>query len=73
MDVPVISDVHQIEEIEPAAEVLDILQIPAFLCRQTDLLVSAARTGKRSTLKRPVSFARGYASSCRKNKVRGKP
>jgi 2-dehydro-3-deoxyphosphooctonate aldolase (KDO 8-P synthase) len=52
MDVPVISDVHQIEEIEPAAEVLDILQIPAFLCRQTDLLVSAARTGKTVNVKK---------------------
>jgi len=52
MDVPVISDVHQIEEIEPAAEVLDILQIPAFLCRQTDLLVSAAHTGKTVNVKK---------------------
>ena len=46
LGVPVISDIHSIEQIEPAAEVLDILQIPAFLSRQTDLLVAAARTGK---------------------------
>lgn len=45
-NVPVISDVHSEEQIKPAAEVLDILQIPAFLCRQTDMLVAAAKTGK---------------------------
>lgn len=44
--VPVVSDVHDISQIEAAAEVLDIIQIPAFLCRQTDLLVAAAHTGK---------------------------
>lgn len=43
--VPVVSDVHSIEQIKPCAEVLDILQIPAFLCRQTDLLFAAAETG----------------------------
>ncbi|MDX1920567.1 MAG: 3-deoxy-8-phosphooctulonate synthase [Candidatus Caenarcaniphilales bacterium] len=42
----VLSDIHSIEQVEPAAEVLDIIQIPAFLCRQTDLLVEAAKTGK---------------------------
>lgn len=46
LGVPVISDVHSIEQIEPAAEILDVLQIPAFLCRQTDLLEAAAQTGK---------------------------
>ncbi|KIH76567.1 2-dehydro-3-deoxyphosphooctonate aldolase (KDO 8-P synthase) [Geoalkalibacter ferrihydriticus] len=45
-DVPVVSDVHDISQISAAAEVLDILQIPAFLSRQTDLLLAAARTGK---------------------------
>lgn len=44
--IPVLSDVHSIEQIQPASEVLDILQIPAFLCRQTDLLLAAGRTGK---------------------------
>lgn len=44
--VPVISDIHDAAQVEPAAQVLDILQIPAFLCRQTDLLVAAARSGK---------------------------
>lgn len=43
--VPVVTDVHDISQAEQAAEVVDILQIPAFLCRQTDLLVAAAGTG----------------------------
>ncbi len=45
-DIPVVTDIHAPEEAELAAEYVDILQIPAFLCRQTDLLVAAARTGK---------------------------
>lgn len=44
--VPVLSDVHEAAQCKPAAEVLDVLQIPAFLCRQTDLLAAAAATGK---------------------------
>jgi 2-dehydro-3-deoxyphosphooctonate aldolase (KDO 8-P synthase) len=51
--VPVLSDVHAVEEVEPAAAVLDVLQIPAFLCRQTDLVVAAAQTGK------PVNVKKG--------------
>jgi 2-dehydro-3-deoxyphosphooctonate aldolase (KDO 8-P synthase) len=46
LGLPVVSDIHSIEQIAPAAEVLDVLQIPAFLCRQTDLLVAAARSGR---------------------------
>jgi len=44
--IPVLSDVHCVSEVDSAAEVLDIIQIPAFLCRQTDLIVKAAKTGK---------------------------
>ena len=44
--VPVLTDIHEPEQAEPVAEVVDILQIPAFLCRQTDLLLAAAETGK---------------------------
>ncbi|MEW6701088.1 MAG: 3-deoxy-8-phosphooctulonate synthase [Bacteroidota bacterium] len=44
--IPVLTDVHSEHEIEPVASVVDVLQIPAFLCRQTDLLIAAARTGK---------------------------
>jgi 2-dehydro-3-deoxyphosphooctonate aldolase (KDO 8-P synthase) len=43
---PLLSDIHEWQQAEPAAAVLDILQIPAFLCRQTDLVAAAARTGK---------------------------
>ncbi len=51
--VPVLSDVHQVSEVDPAAEVLDVIQIPAFLCRQTDLILAAAATGK------PVNIKKG--------------
>ncbi len=44
--VPVLSDVHRFEEIEPAAEVLDVMQVPAFLCRQTDFVIEMARKAK---------------------------
>jgi len=57
--VPVLSDVHQVEEVGPAAEVLDVLQIPAFLCRQTDLVVAAARTGKPVNVKKGQFLAPG--------------
>ena len=50
--VPVITDIHEPWQAEKAAEVADILQIPAFLCRQTDLLVAAAKTGKAVNVKK---------------------
>ncbi len=50
--VPVLSDVHETGQVEKAAAVLDVLQIPAFLCRQTDLLLAAAGTGKPVNLKK---------------------
>ncbi len=49
---PVLSDIHQVSEAAPAAEVLDVLQIPALLCRQTDLITAAARTGKPLNIKK---------------------
>lgn len=45
LNVPVLSDVHTEEEIEAASQVLDVLQIPAFLCRQTNMIIKAAKTG----------------------------
>ncbi len=45
-DLPVLTDVHTEEQVERAAEIVDVLQIPAFLCRQTDLIITAVRTGK---------------------------
>ena len=50
--VPILSDVHEVQQVAPAAEVLDVLQIPAFLCRQTDLIVAAAKTGKVVNIKK---------------------
>ena len=50
--VPVITDIHSAEEARMAAEFADILQIPAFLCRQTDLLIAAARTGRAVNIKK---------------------
>jgi 2-dehydro-3-deoxyphosphooctonate aldolase (KDO 8-P synthase) len=49
---PVLSDVHSVEEVKAAAEVLDVLQIPAFLCRQTDLILAASKTGKTVNIKK---------------------
>jgi 2-dehydro-3-deoxyphosphooctonate aldolase (KDO 8-P synthase) len=45
-DLPILTDVHDLSEVGPASEVCDILQIPAFLCRQTDLLIAAGRSGR---------------------------
>ena len=53
LNIPVLSDVHTIDEIADAATVLDIIQIPAFLCRQTDFIVSVSATGK------PVNIKKG--------------
>lgn len=50
--VPVITDIHSIEQCAPVGEVVDVLQIPAFLCRQTDLLIAAAKTGKAINVKK---------------------
>lgn len=52
LNIHVLSDVHQIDQIAPAAAVLDIIQIPAFLCRQTDLILEAAQTQKIINIKK---------------------
>lgn len=51
-DVPIVTDIHTPEQAAPVSKVVDILQIPAFLCRQTDLLVAAAKTGKIVNIKK---------------------
>ncbi len=51
-NLPLLSDVHRFEELGPASEVLDVLQIPAFLCRQTDFLVEAGRTNRVVNIKK---------------------
>jgi 2-dehydro-3-deoxyphosphooctonate aldolase (KDO 8-P synthase) len=52
LGVPVLTDVHDVTQVEPVAEVADVLQIPAFLCRQTDLLVAAAKSGRAVNVKK---------------------
>jgi 2-dehydro-3-deoxyphosphooctonate aldolase (KDO 8-P synthase) len=50
--VPILTDVHELAQVERVAEVVDVLQIPAFLCRQTDLVLGASRTGKIVNIKK---------------------
>ena len=52
LGVPILTDIHEVSHAAPAADVADILQIPAFLCRQTDLLVAAAKTGRIVNIKK---------------------
>ena len=68
-DVPVVTDIHAAEEARMAAEYVDVLQIPAFLCRQTDLLVAAAKTGKTVNIKKG-QFLSGEAMGFAVEKVR---
>ena len=56
-DLPVLSDVHAVDQVQPAAQMLDAIQLPAFLCRQTDLLTAAGRCGK------PVNIKKGQFMS----------
>lgn len=58
-DVPVITDFHDVTQAQPVAEVCDVLQIPAFLARQTDLIVAAARTGAVLHVKKPQYMSPG--------------
>lgn len=67
--VPVVTDIHAVEEASMAAEVADVLQIPAFLCRQTDLLVAAAQTGKVVNIKKG-QFVSGESMGFAVDKVR---
>jgi 2-dehydro-3-deoxyphosphooctonate aldolase (KDO 8-P synthase) len=52
LEIPVLSDVHRLEEVKEAAQVLDVLQVPAFLCRQTDFVLAVARAGKGVNVKK---------------------
>jgi len=51
-DLPIVTDIHESNQAKPVAEVVDIIQIPAFLCRQTDLLIEAGKTGKIVNIKK---------------------
>lgn len=61
---PICTDIHEPWQAEPAAQVADILQIPAFLCRQTDLLVAAAKTGKWVNIKKAQFLAPWDMGNC---------
>lgn len=63
-NLPVCTDIHEAWQAEPAAQVADILQIPAFLCRQTDLLVAAAKTGKCINIKKAQFLAPWDMRNC---------
>ena len=69
LELPVVTDIHAANEAAMAAEYVDILQIPAFLCRQTDLLVAAAKTGKTVNIKKG-QFLSGEAMGFAVDKVR---
>ncbi|WP_321375862.1 3-deoxy-8-phosphooctulonate synthase [uncultured Draconibacterium sp.] len=68
-DIPVVTDIHTADEAAMAAEYVDVLQIPAFLCRQTDILVAAAKTGKVVNIKKG-QFLSADAMQFAINKVR---
>lgn len=69
LDVPVVTDMHEPWQAEKLAEAVDLIQIPAFLCRQTDLLVAASRTGKPLNIKKAQFMApedmRSVVAKCR--------
>jgi len=69
LNIPVVTDIHSVEEAVLAAEYVDILQIPAFLCRQTDLLVAAGKTGKVVNVKKG-QFVSGNAMRFAVDKVK---
>jgi 2-dehydro-3-deoxyphosphooctonate aldolase (KDO 8-P synthase) len=69
LDLPVLSDIHEVEQCQAAGEVLDVLQIPAFLCRQTDLLVAAAQTGKCVNIKKGQFLSPGEMKNAVKKVV----
>jgi 2-dehydro-3-deoxyphosphooctonate aldolase (KDO 8-P synthase) len=69
---PILTDIHEAEQADPVAQVADVLQIPAFLCRQTDLLIAAGRTGKAVNVKKGQwMHAEGMAGSVEKVRSAG--
>lgn len=73
-DLPIVTDVHEAYQCEPVGRIADIIQIPAFLCRQTDLLESAAKTGKIVNIKKGQFCASSVmVSSAEKVRLAGNP
>ncbi len=74
LKIPILTDVHEVAQVERAARVADILQVPAFLCRQTDLVVAVARTGRGVNLKKGQFVApRDIVHSAQKAFAAGNP
>ena len=78
LHLPVLTDVHEPAQATAAGEVVDVLQIPAFLCRQTDLLIAAARTGRAVNVKKgqfvaPQDMRHAVAKAPRKRQPRASP
>ena len=69
-DMPVLSDVHRMEDVDPAAEVLDVLQIPAYLCQQTSLILKVGSAGKPVNVKK-AQFISPEGMSSATNKILG--
>ena len=65
LGVPILTDVHETDQCAAVAETVDILQIPAFLCRQTDLLIAAAKTGRIVNVKKGQFLAPLGHEECR--------
>ena len=70
-DVPIITDIHSPDEAAQVADVADMLQIPAFLCRQTDLLIAAAKTGKIVNIKKGQFLAPQDMKNCAQKVIAG--
>lgn len=75
-NIPVVTDIHSASEADMAAKYVDLIQIPAFLCRQTDILVAAAKTGKVVNIKKgqfispeSMKFAAGKIKECGNDKI----
>ena len=69
LSIPITSDIHSVEDIQKASNILDIIQIPAFLCRQTDLLIAAGKTNKYVNVKKGP-FLSGEACQFIINKIK---
>src|SRR4029078_2275309 len=63
LEVPVLTDVHKIDDIEAAAAAVDVLQTPAFLCRQTDFISAVAATGKPVNIKKRQFLAHAHTKN----------
>ena len=63
-NVPIITDIHETSQAEQAAEVSDVIQIPAFLCRQTDLVIAAAKTKKNYSVQKTAIFVCNGNEKC---------